>query len=343
MQAHQLVSRSPGQLGLELRQLPSALPPGALLARARCTAISAGTEIANYLGRTRQRSATSRDPYLPGYSFAGVVLDVGADVTQFAPGDRICGPLPHASHAVEDRSEVLARIGRIPDGVSDRDAALSQLSCIALNGVRRAHIALGESVAVIGAGMVGQLAARFAGLSGARPLAVFDPLPLRRSAALAMGASVALGACLGERPEIAPHGFDVVIEATGHPEPVVSALRIAALGGRVVLLGSTRGLVEQFDAYGDVHLRGLTIVGAHVTTAPTHATVADRWTELANREMILEMMRDRVLDFDPLVTHSVLPEQVPEVYATLAAAPGEHLGVVVDWSDARFGSELASR
>lgn len=128
----------------------------------------------------------------------------------------------------------------------------------------------------------------------------------------------------------------MVIEATGDPAPVVTAMQLAAPGGRVVLLGSTRGLVEAFDPYGAVHLKGITVIGAHVTTHPEASTRKDRWSEVANRELVLDLMERGLLDVEPIVSHVITPEGAPATYAALARDRSGHLGVLIDWSGGRF-------
>lgn len=338
IRATRLVSPVPDEMVLEPFELPEDPPPGGILARADMSAVSTGTEIANYQGRTVQRGPDSTEPYHPGYSFAGTVLAVGAGVERFQAGDRICGPLPHASHAVEARPERLARITAIPPGVGAADATLSQLGCIVLNAVRLARIELGERVAVVGAGLIGLLACRFARLAGGRRLTALELLPARRALARRYGSAQAFDPGDPDTPgavaALAPGGFDVVFEASGAAAGVPAALRLARLGGRVVLLGSTRGLVDAFDPYGDVHVKGLTIVGAHVSTTPVTRSLHERWTEAANRELILQLLGDRELDVAPLITHRVPPSAAPEAFRRLADAPAEHLGVLIDWSAA---------
>jgi L-iditol 2-dehydrogenase len=300
VQSLRLASPRIGEMVLEPYEVPDEPPPGGILVGAQATIISAGTEIANYLGRTTERPPDRVTPYHPGYSFAGDVLAVGEGVKGFVPGDRIAGPVLHAAHAIEDRPARLARFARIPDGVTYRQAALSQLSCIALNGARKATISLGETVAIVGAGLVGLLAGRFAQLDGGRPVICLDLLAERRDAARRFGMDVVLDP---SAPDAAPtieslaaDGLDVVIEATGSPRAFVPALEMARREGRVVLLGSTRGYVEGFSPYDAAHKKGLRIIGAHVSTTPVVETPQNRWTEAANRRVILELMRDRRLD-----------------------------------------------
>jgi L-iditol 2-dehydrogenase len=334
MRARRLVSHAPHELALEDYELPDRPPPGGILVEAAITAVSAGTEIANYQGRTTNRS----EPYYPGYSFAGTVLAVGEGLERFVPGDRVCGPLPHASRVIETRPERLARLTAIPDGVSFVDAAFTQLACIALNAVRTARIELGDRVAVVGAGVVGLLAGRLARLAGGRRITNLDLLPQRRAAATRNRAYAALDPAdphVDERlAEIAPQGFDVVFEATESAAGFRSAFRLAARGARVVLLGSTRELVDGFDPYADVHVKGLRVLGAHISTTPATATLTDRWTEAENRRVLLELMQRGELDVDALISDRIAPDEAPRAFAELAGRPQEHLGVVIEWSRA---------
>ena len=333
MRARRLVSPAPYQMTVEAFDLDAVPPPGSVLVAAVSTAVSAGTEVANYRGITTYRTATKGNPYYPGYSFAGTVVAVGEGVVWPRPGDRICGQVRHASHAiVSDPS----RLVPIPDGVSFDQAALTTLGCIVLNAVRLARLQLGESVAVVGAGLIGQLAAQLSRLDGGRPVVSLDYIGRRRDLAVACGADAALDPAAGETQarlaELAPNGFTVVFEATGSPAAVNPALKLAGRGGRVILLGSTRGLVEQFDPYQDVHLKGLTIIGAHMSTTPAAANLANPWTEAANRRVILDLIARDELKVDALISHRVAPRAAGDVYARLAAAPEEFLGVIFDWT-----------
>src|SRR5918992_207104 len=271
MRARRLVSRAPHELAVEDHEVSDRPPPGGILAEAAVTLVSAGTEIANYQGRTAQRPLDDAEPYYPGYSFAGTVLAAG--------------------------------------------------------------IELGDRVAVVGAGVVGLLAGRLARLAGGRRITALDLLQARREAATRNRAYAAVDpadpAADDRLAEIAPGGFDVVFEATESADGFRSAFRLAGRGARVVLLGSTRELVDGFDPYADVHLKGLRVLGAHVSTTPTEATLRDRWTEAENRRVLLELMQRGELDVDALVSHRIAPDDAPQAFAALAARPQEHLGIVI--------------
>ncbi|HLH72501.1 MAG TPA: zinc-binding alcohol dehydrogenase [Chloroflexota bacterium] len=332
MRARRLVSVAPYQMDVEEYELSDTPPAGQVLVQARVTAVSAGTEVANYRGITKNRPADSTKPYYPGYSFAGKVLAVGDRVSGFQVGDRVCGMVNHLSHGLADPS----RIAPIPDGVTDEQAAMSTLGIIVLNAVRKPSIQLGESVAVVGAGLIGQLASQLARLAGGRPVVSLDFLAARRELAAKNGADAALDpnepGTQAALERLAPGGFNVVFEATGSNLAVNPAIKLAARGGRVVLLGSTRGLVDQFDPYGDVHLKGLTIIGAHITTHMEAPNLANPWTPLANRRVILDLIRRGELNVDSLISHRVAPSEAGKIYAGLAENPSGYFGVIFDWS-----------
>lgn len=100
----------------------------------------------------------------------------------------------------------------------------------------------------------------------------------------------------------------------------------------MVLLGSTRGRVEQFDPYEDIHRKGVLVIGAHMSTTPSAPTIFNPWTEPANRRVILELIARGDLQVDPLISHKVPPTQAGALYAALATSPAEFLGVLFDWT-----------
>jgi 2-desacetyl-2-hydroxyethyl bacteriochlorophyllide A dehydrogenase len=324
MKAQRLVSFAPMTMELEEVHLPDRPGHGQLLVEAETTAISAGTEVANYRGITTQRRGVTdwrANPYRPGYSLAGIVRAVGEGVEGVAPGDRVCGHGPHASAALVEA----ARVVPVPPEVSADQAAMTTLCVIAMNAVRLAHLQLGESVAVVGAGLIGQLAAQFARLSGARPVVSVDPIEPRRRLALDCGADAAFA------PEQVDQSFDIVFEATGSPAAFNPALKMVRRQGRMIALGSTRGIVESFDLYGDLHLRGVTLIGAHASTAPQQETPYNPWTESRNRSLALRLIRDEELRLDRLVSHRVPASEGPAMFHRLATSREDFYGVLLRW------------
>src|SRR5918997_1631153 len=211
-----LQNRKSGEV--EVADVPApALQRGRVLVRTAASLISAGTERAavdqnrkGLIGRALDqpelvKKAISRareeglmrtvgvvrskmeESVALGYSAAGVVLEVGEDVRDIHPGERVaCAGVGYASHA-EVLSVPQNLCARVPDGVTFDEAAYATLGAIALQGVRLAAPTLGESVLVIGLGLLGQLSVQLLRANGCRVFGV-DPDASRVELARALGA-----------------------------------------------------------------------------------------------------------------------------------------------------------
>ena len=124
---------------------------------------------------------------------------------------------------------------------------------------------------------------------------------------------------------------DVVIEATGNPRVMQTALDLAAEGGRVVLLGSLRGKVE-IDAYSTVHRKGISLIGAHDRLSDHPQTRSDAWTRERNLNLVLALMADGSLGTVGLVSHHIQPDDIQETYEALVERPSDFMGVIIDWA-----------
>jgi hypothetical protein len=179
---------------LRLVEVPApCIGPAEVLVATVCSLVSAGTEravrklaSANLLEKARARPdlvrqvlrkartdgvlptvravSTRLDDDMPlGYSAAGIVLEVGEAVVGIRPGDRVAtGGAGHAS--VQAVAGLLTT--RLPEQVSDADAAFATVGAIALHGLRLAEVGPGSRIAVIGLGLVGQLTGRLARAAG---------------------------------------------------------------------------------------------------------------------------------------------------------------------------------
>src|SRR5581483_4953298 len=199
-----------------------------LLVDTHFTVVSPGTETSILCGWP---GTPRRFPYAPGYSGAGIVAQAGPSVAGFAPGDRVAGGLRHAS-----RDTVAANVlVRVPADVSLHDASFVVLGVIAQQGIRKAAIQPGERVAIVGQGLIGQIARRLAALATPAQMTAVGASRARAALALADGHDfVAIDG---------PHAVDglnadVVIEAAGTADSIETALTCAAYGGRVVIVGS---------------------------------------------------------------------------------------------------------
>ena len=327
MRGHRVVVAAPGQVELEWIDPPQP-QRGQVLLRALSSLISPGTERAFFLNLANANPAY---PYSPGYSFVGEVVAAGADAAGLAVGDRVVCRAAHQSHALVDAASCL----KVPVELADEAAAFFALLAIALQGIRKSRIELGESVAVLGAGLVGILAMRLAQLSGGLPVIGID-LDKRR---LDLARQVAADAVLpGDdslfdrlRDLLGAEGAEVVIELTGAPAAVVTAFHVAARRGRVALVGSARGSTASVNFYRDVHKKGLTVIGAHESAQPSQDSGPGYWTPRREYALALDLMARGRVEPAALITHRYNWREFPAAYKRLANWDKDALGVIIEW------------
>jgi L-iditol 2-dehydrogenase len=316
---------SPTKGEVEIQERDVAEPgPGEVQVGVRASLVSPGTERAWI---THMPNTPGKFPFEPGYCSAGVVISTGAGVTGLAAGDRVaCFLLGHRQAGNVDARWVM----KIPDDLPFAHAAFTPLGQVALQGVRRPRIELGESVLVVGLGIIGQLAAQLARLSGGLPVAGADKVEARRRTARACGADVVFDAT---RPDWAREAGEhpVVIESTGAPEGVACALQAAARQGRVCLLGSTRGACT-LDVYRDIHSKGVVLLGAHAGAVPERDCRPGGWTWRADAECFLRLLAAGRIGLDPLITERVEWARAPQYYRKMIAGAGESIGGVIEWA-----------
>lgn len=336
MKIRAVIFPAPGQVALVERDL-EAPAPGQLLVRTVCTLISPGTESTVLHQRwapDTHWARWGRFPFSPGYSLVGVVEAVGDGVTGWKPGDRVAARAPHASHVLVPVAQAVP----IPPEVTDTQAAWMALGKIVQVGVRAAQHCLGDAVAVVGCGPLGQLAVQYARLSGARAVVAIDTIPARLELARRLGATAtSLGtaqqAADDVRAAAAPAGgADVVYDATGHPAAFAQCLSLPRRFGTVVLLGDA-GDPRQQTLTPDVITRGLRIVGAHDGHPPQELPPGQPgWTGPAMMALVLRYLADGRLQVDPLISHRFAPEQAAEAYRILNEQRDRTMGVLFTWA-----------
>ncbi len=291
--------------------------------------ISPGTERAFLLGLP---NAQGSYPSYPGYSNIGRIVEVGRNVEGFAIGDRVASSRGHTSHLVASPDSLI----KIADPVLAEEAVFFNLCAIALQGVRKARIELGEPVVVLGQGLIGLMAIQLSRLSGALPVIGVDLAESRLTLAKTVGADDTLNP---ESPDFERSlaemtkgkGPAVVIESTGNPEAVNTALRLAGWCGRVVLLASTRGETSNVNFYRDVHKKGLTIFGAHNAVRPRRESFPNFWTSRDDCELTLQLIAQHRITVAPLITHRLPWTDASQAYQLLMEWDANLLGVVLNW------------
>ena len=329
MKGHRVVWPRQGKVEIETFEF-SKVAPDQVLVETECSLISPGTERAFLLGLS---NAQGRYPSHPGYSNVGRVLDVGESVEGFDRGDWVASSAGHTSHF----STSPDRLIKIADpSVPPEEAVFFNLCAIALQGVRKARIELGEPVLVLGQGLIGLLALQLAQLNGGLPTIAVELADNRLKLAKSVGADYTLNP---ERDNFEAEldditdgkGPAVVIEATGHPEAIHTAFQLAGWCGRVVLLASTRGETKDVNFYRDVHQKGLTVLGAHNSVRPRQESAPNFWTNRDDWGLCLQLIAHHRIQIAPLISHRLKGTDAPEAYQLLMEWDAELLGVVLHW------------
>ena len=226
---------------------------------------------------------------------------------------------------------------RIGNSLPDEQAVFFNLIAIAMQGVHKTRIELGESVMVIGAGPIGIFAMQLAHLAGGLPVIAVDIDPMRLELARQVGVDYVISGKEDVKEALQTaaglDGAAVVIEATGSPNAIISAFQWAAVKGRVALLGSGRGEANGVDFYRDVHRKGLTIIGAHEITRPQHENAPGGWTQRSEHAIALELLTRKRIQSEPLISHRFKAEELPKAYELLSSWDASVVGMVIDWTE----------
>ena len=370
-----------GAVSVEEVPAPQLLP-GCVLVRIAASVVSAGTERAsadfarkNLLQKARSRpdlvreviSKVQRDgifsavqavrsrldqPQSPGYSSAGTVLAVGEGVTDIQPGDRVaCAGAGFAVHA-EIACIPRLLLARIPDPrsgageVSLDHAAFATLGAVALHGVRTAEAKLGDMVAVIGLGLLGQLTTQLLKVAGCHVLGM-EIDPSRAQLASQMGAD-AVATSASEFRDLCLQasrggGVDCVLITAETPtsDPVNLAGAIARDRAVVVAVGTVGMEIERKAFYEkELQFRISRSYGpgrydtAYEQKGRDYPIGYVRWTETRNMEAFVELLAEGRLNLNALITHRFPIETAHRAYELISGKSREpFLGVVIHYAD----------
>src|SRR5215471_14957648 len=351
--------------------------PGGVLVQSLFSLISTGTEMMklteakmSMVGRSRARPDQVRkvldqvqqqglvttykkvmnrlDSYTPlGYSLCGVVTEVGRGAEEFKVGQLVAAAgNEHALHA-EHNWVPVNLCAAVPPGVLPEHAAFSTVASIAMHGVRRAEVQIGETAAVIGLGLVGQLVVRLLIAAGVQVVGI-DPVADRCRLAEKAGAAVCgspagdgMEAVLRELATITRgRGADHVFLAAGGATngPVEAAVKLARDRARVVDIGKMK-LDLPWSAYYDkeldvrfsrsygpgryddrYELEGIDYPAGYV-----------RWTERRNLECFLDLLAHKDIEVESLITGTFPVENATKVYDGMASGSVNAVGVLLEY------------
>lgn len=286
-----------------------------------------------------------------GYAGAGVVHDLHPSVGDVAPGDRVAYGGEGTGHG-----EVIVTgrnlIARVPDEVSFEQACYTTVGSIALHAVRTATIGLGETVVVIGLGLVGQLVSQLARLQGARVIAIdprSDRVDLARRLGAEHGLAVDSSAGDGVRTLTDGVGADCVIVAAAakSDEPSRLALRLCRDRGRIVVVGAVEVSFPWHEMYlKEIEFRMSRAYGPGSYDPEYEREGRDyplpyvRWTEHRNMEEFLRLVSLGHVRVDDLTTHRFALDDAPAAYDTIMTPGSGSLAVLLRYPDADTPASL---
>jgi len=281
-------------------------------------------------------------PVALGYSCAGTVLEVGEKVQHFSPGDRVaCAGQNYASHA-ETVFVPKNLCAKIPESVDCEDASFVTLGSIALQGVRQAALQLGDRVAVIGLGLVGQLTVQLLKASGCCVLACdLDASKIQLAQELGADAVTTLNTIIDQAAVFSQgHGVDAVIitASTKDNGPVEIAGDIARKKGRVVIVGAVGMNIPRESFYRkELELRLSTSYGPGRYDSLYEEQGVDypfgyvRWTENRNMEAFLSLIQQQKIHAKRLITHRYSISEADQAYAMILDPTSSYMGVLISY------------
>jgi threonine dehydrogenase-like Zn-dependent dehydrogenase len=341
-----LVLNAPRELAFEPIE-SSELGPDQVRVRTLFSGISTGTELSQYRGtnpfmhrrwdEARRLFVDSDGPSWPypvrnlGYEEVGEIIEIGSAVDGLAAGQRAYGTWNHRTHYVADADYFRQRL--LPEGADPRIGIFSHIGAVALNGVHDAQIRIGDTVAVFGLGVPGQIVVQAARRSGATVIAV-DPDPIRRNYAAAhaqhviepSGAAEAIKALTGGR------GADVCIEISGVAAALGEAIRAVAYSARVVALGFFQGELAGVRLGEEFHHNRVQLICSQISGVAPQASY--RWSKPRLWRAAIELQHEGILDLIPLITHVEPFAEAPALFSRLDQGEPGLLQAVLD-----FGGE----
>ncbi len=330
VEAYRVILSARREARLEAFEMDTeSLAPAEVLISTCATLISPGTEGAAFLGLKGPGHATEASyPRKVGYAAVGEVVAAGPEATA-SVGDVVYTMSGHASVARVDTSRQLCV--PVPDGVPPEEAVFARLATVSMATLRTTAARSGDRAAVVGLGLVGNLAAQLCEIGG-MPVTALDLLPFRCEVARRCGLTNALSSPAPEQLR-AEHGL--VLECTGTAPGALTALQLVRRGGELSLVGAPWG-------------RGSAEVAAHEVLERVFAgyvTMRSGWewqlpdlpspfipsSHDQNSRRALDLIRQGRLRVRELLTHRLPPVRAQEAYEGLVDRKDEYLGVVFDW------------
>ncbi len=335
MNVKELIVQEPGRIELCERQLDETLAPREALVRTEYSIVSAGTEGAGFTGLVKQMPFREHKQYPrnTGYGNVGEVLAVGEGATMCRPGDRVLSFSRHAGYVMADEGRMALPI---PPDLDGREAVFARMAGVSISALRSSSVQPGDSVLVVGMGLVGNFAAQIFQIAGADVMAA-DLSDFRLNKAGECGIEHTINSGEQDLKEAVMDwtgglGPQIVVEAIGISEVIAEVSLLTRELGEIILLGTPRayGVFDATPMLLHIHMNSIRMIGALEWTWPQHPTHRARDITTSYR-LLLEWIGGGKLKTRPMLTHLASPADCQTVYEGLTSNREEYIGAVFDW------------
>lgn len=291
--------------------------------------------------------AKLEQPLPMGYCNAGRIVKVGNNAKGFREGERVVSNGKHAEYV----SVPPLLCAKVPDSVTDEEASFTVLGSVALQGIRLAKPTLGECVVVMGTGLIGLLSIQLLRAHGCRVLAI-DFIESRLKMASEFGAEVLNISEVNDPIEAVRnfsrgYGADAVLITVSSKsnQPIEQAAKMCRKRGRIILVGVTGLELSRADFYEKELTFQVSCSYGPGRYDPSYEEKGNdypigfvRWTEQRNFEAVLDMMSEKKLNVNPLISHKFFIEEAEHAY-DLIFSSHPSLGVLLEYKNQNFSKE----
>jgi len=334
MKGKMIIMPSANNVTLEDFEIDESLAEDQILMKTHYSLISPGTECAGY---TALQSGT-KFPHGSGYTSVGEVLKVGQRITKCSPGDIVFCYTPHAS--IVKTNSILLSLRR-PLDFDEKLIPFIRMATVAITSLRVSSAELGDTVVIIGLGLVGNYASQIFSLAGAKVISIE-----RVSKRLEIASKCGIKHLINPEREnpiekvmelTNKQGAEVTVEAIGNPKLIEMAFKLTKRKGEVILLGSPRGeyITDVTNILDYVHViskGSITLKSAHEWIYPVMRSSDCKHSIERNTAIVYNLFKEGKLKAQELITHVINPADAKSAYDGLVSKKDEYLGVIMDWS-----------
>ncbi|MBM3263842.1 MAG: zinc-binding alcohol dehydrogenase [candidate division Zixibacteria bacterium] len=337
MKSTQFVVVEPGRIELQEADIDESLQPYETLVRSEYTIVSAGTEGAGFTGLVKEMpfGDSGQYPRTTGYGHLGEVLAVGAEVSSCKPGDRVLSFSRHASVVKVDTRRMALPTPKETPGTR---MVFARMAGVSIGAVRSSSVQPGDTVLVVGMGLVGNFACQLFRLAGAEVMAV-DLSDFRLERAKRCGIERTVNPNQENLKETVMawtegKGARIVVEAIGNSRTICEAALLTRSYGELILLGSprARAQIDVTPMLLHIHMEAIRMIGALEWRWPTHESERDRSLLDNYRQIVRWIAEDRIVT-EPLLSHLARPTDCQRIYEGLTQRREEFLSGVFDWKE----------